>query len=74
MSCTMTKSFYAICNNKTVDQPVHPLSLISIFVAHCLSIIIALADVFIKPSHEGHSTGDHELAGFSLSWSVLTDL
>ena len=37
--------FYAYANNKSADQPVHPLSLISTFVVHCLHSIIPLVNI-----------------------------
>ena len=41
----MRKCVMSYANNKGTDQPVHPRSLISAFVVHCLDSIISLDSI-----------------------------
>ena len=53
-------------NNKGTDQPVHPHSLISAFVVHCLDSIIPL--ISISEISSLYLASVAERAGLSLTW------
>ena len=54
-------------NNKGADQPMHPRSLISAFVVHCLDSVMSLVSVTKISSLMLASAA--EPAGLSLTWS-----
>ena len=63
----MRKPVLPYANNKGADQPVHPHSLISTFVVHCLDSIIPLVSVCEISSLYLASMAAK--AGLSLPWS-----
>ena len=62
----MRKPVLSYANNKGADQPVHPRSLISTFVVHCLDSIIPL--VPISEISSLYLAPKAEQAGLSLTW------
>ena len=67
MSLVMRKPVLPYANNKGVDQPAHPRSLISAFVVRCLDSIIPLLAIAEISSLLLVSVA--EQAGLSLTWS-----
>ena len=63
----MIKSAFALANNRGTDQPVHPHSLISAFVVHCLDSIISL--VFISEISGLYLASLAAQAGLCLTWT-----
>ena len=59
--------FLPYANNKDADQPVHPRSLVSIFVVHCLDNIICL--VSISEISSLYLASVAEQAVLSVPWS-----
>ena len=63
----MRKCLMSYANNKGADQPVHPRSLISAFVVHCLDSMVSLDS--IAEISRLYLASVAAQAGLSLTWS-----
>ena len=66
----MRKPVYAYANNKGVDQPAHPHSLISAFFVRCVDSTIPLVSISKNSSLQLVSVAKQ--ASLSLTWSNKT--